>query len=106
LSWPYISALKKPTFFDSGPNVYFNVTQPRLEYRRTRRLSDFMLTESREAVHREKVWPSQDEHFILPLGKLEPPLEAAENHRKNALKDIWEELTAQFPETIQEIRDL
>lgn len=106
LSKDYFDASKKPVFFDTGPNVYFNVTQPRLKYGRTRRLSNFTVTEFRELVHQEKVWPYHDEHFILPLGKLEAPPEATETDRKNALKDIWEELVNRFPETIQEIRDL
>jgi hypothetical protein len=106
LSSDYISDPRKPVFFDSGPNEYFNVTKPGLKYGRTRRLSDFTPTEYKEAVHKEKDWPYDDEHFILPLGKLEALPNDSETHRKKALKDIWEELTTRFPETIQEIRDL
>lgn len=106
LSGDYMNDPKKPVFFDSGPNEYFYVTQPGLKYGRTRRLPDFTRTEFREVVHPEKDWPYGDENVILPLGMLEPAPAATENDRKNALKDLWEELTNRFPETIQEIRDL
>jgi hypothetical protein len=106
LSRDYINAPKKPVFFDSGPNEHFGVTQPKLKYGRTRRLSDFTMTDFKEVVHPEKVWPYHDKHFIIPLGKLEAPPEASENDRKVALEAIWKELITGFPETIKEIRDL
>jgi hypothetical protein len=106
LSRDYINAPKKPVLFDSGPNEHFCVTQPKLKYGRTRRLSDFTVTEFKELVHHEKVWPLHDEHLIIPLGKLEAPPEASETDRKQALEAIWKKLITGFPETIQEIRDL
>jgi hypothetical protein len=106
LSRDYVNAPKKPVIFDSGPNEYFSVTQPKLKYGRTRRLSDFTVTEFKELVHQEKDWPYHDKHFIIPLGKLEVPPEATETDRKEALEAIWKELIIGFPETIQEIREL
>jgi hypothetical protein len=106
LSRDYVNAPQKPILFDSGPNEHFSVTHPKLKYGRTRRLSDFTVTEFKELVHQEKVWPYHDKHFIIPLGKLEAPPEATETDRKEALEAIWKELITGFPEIIQEIRDL
>ncbi|MCI0471267.1 MAG: hypothetical protein L0Y73_06405 [Candidatus Aminicenantes bacterium] len=106
LSNDYVNAPHKPVFFDSGPNLYFCATWPESEYGKTRRLSDFSPTEWPEAVHKEKEWPSDDVHDIIPLGNLGTLPTCKKSAKEKALKEMWEDLTGRFPEVVEEIRDL
>jgi hypothetical protein len=96
----------KPVFFDSGPNPYFYVAGTESEYGNTRRLSDFSLTEWTEAVHKEKEWPHNDVHDIIPLGNLGTLPTCSKAAKEKALQEMWEDLTGRFPEIVEEIRDL
>lgn len=106
LSSDYVSDPRQPTLFDSGPNEYFYVAGPGSEYGRTRRLSDFCLTDWTEAVHREKDWPDDKAHDIIPLGLLGDIPTPSEFDKEKALEEMWANLTGSFPGIVEEIRDL
>lgn len=106
LSMDYVNEPHQPVFFDSGPNPYFYVAGPGSGYGKTRRLSDFSLTEWTEAIHKEKEWPYDDEHDIIPLGNLGALPTCSKPAKEKALQEMWEDLTGHFPEIVEEIRDL
>jgi len=106
LSSNYVDGPYKPVFFDSGPSHYFYVADPGCEFGKTRRLSDFGLTEFTEAVHREKDWPYEERDKFKPVGKLSRSPGFNESMAQRALEEMWLELTERFPGVVEEIQSL